>query len=104
MGKITSIVVCLAFLSSLLWIPFANANVNNSTIEPTLLWKYTLPTYEITPFWRHSNTTSISKEPFSSPDVANGIVYIGSDGGDSYGHDQGLYAFDADTGAKLWIN
>ena len=32
---------------------------------------------------------------YSSPAVANGIVYVGS-------NDKNLYALDAKTGAKLW--
>jgi outer membrane protein assembly factor BamB len=32
---------------------------------------------------------------FSSPAVANGVVYVGSD-------DHNVYAFNATTGAKLW--
>ncbi len=34
-------------------------------------------------------------EVFSSPAVANGVVYVGS-------HDRNMYALNASTGAKLW--
>jgi outer membrane protein assembly factor BamB len=41
--------------------------------------------------WRVSTGAAI----FSSPTVANGVVYIGS-------QDDKLYAFDAETGTLLW--
>jgi outer membrane protein assembly factor BamB len=41
--------------------------------------------------WIYNTGSSV----FSSPALANGVVYIGSD-------DSNIYALDADTGAKLW--
>ena len=42
-------------------------------------------------FWQHD----INGAVYSSPAVANGVVYIGC-------NDKKLYALDAKTGSKLW--
>ena len=90
--------VFLILVSSIVLIIFANAGSGVSFFEPTLKWKYTLPAYEM----KFNGISYDSTQPFSSPAVANGVVYIGSSGGDYYGHDQGLYALNASNGVKLW--
>src|SRR5262249_29288725 len=49
------------------------------------------PSSPCTPVW----TAATGGTVFSTPAVANGVVYVGSE-------DQNLYAFDAATGAPLW--
>jgi len=74
-------------------IPFANADwvmfhddpshsgarTDNPSLTTNLLWKY-----------------KTGREVDSSPTVANGIVYVGSD-------DDNVYALDANSGAIIWI-
>jgi outer membrane protein assembly factor BamB len=76
--RVVAAVVCMIFVSSLVLIPFANAETGNSTLVPTLLWWY--PT---------GNTVG------SSPAVVNGVLYIGTYNGT-------VYALNATNGAQLW--
>lgn len=94
MNKFHSVaaVVCIIFLSSILLIPFANADwtmfrsdpshsgagAGNPVLTPTLLWKDTLGAFV-----------------HSSPTVADGVVYVGSG-------DDNLYALNAATGSQIW--
>ncbi len=59
-------------------------NSNEHILSPTNV-------SHLVPYWTASANDRIS----SSPTVANGVVYVGSD-------DHKLYAFDAKTGATLW--
>jgi hypothetical protein len=90
--RVGAAVVCIIFVFSLVLIPFANADwimfrsdpshsgvgTGNATLTPKLLWKYT-------------DGTSID----SSPTVAGGIVYVGSEDGN-------VYALNAASGVELW--
>ena len=67
--------------------------------KPELLWKYSLPTVHGSYQLNHSIISYNESQPFAAPKVANGIVYISANG---QGPDNGLYAFDARNGAKLW--
>lgn len=86
-----AVMVCTIFVFSLVLIPFANADwimfrsdpfhsgvgTGNPVITPTSLWNFT---------FAHG---------YSSPAVANGVVYTGS-------LDGNVYALKASTGIKLW--
>ena len=85
-------VVCIVLLSSMILIPFTNADwimfhsdpthsgagTDNPSLTTNLLWKY-----------------KTGSKVDSSPTVANGIVYVGSDDGN-------VYALNADSGTKIW--
>ncbi len=90
--RVVAAAVCIIFVSSLVLIPFANADwtmfhadtshsgagTGNPALNPTLTWKYA------TGDWVES-----------SPAVANNVVYIGSD-------DNNVYALNATNGNQLW--
>ncbi|MCW4008018.1 MAG: PQQ-binding-like beta-propeller repeat protein [Candidatus Bathyarchaeota archaeon] len=87
----------------LLLISFGSAGTSTSVIEKRLLWKHTLPTYVITAHDFHNNYWSYNEtQPFGSPNVTDGVVFIGASGGDAGDHDAGIHAFDAHSGKKLW--
>src|SRR5271169_4673688 len=84
--------VCIIFLSSLVLIPFANADwtmfrsdpshsgigTGDPLLTPNLLWKF--------------NTGSAVH---SSPAVVNGVVYVGSENGN-------FFALNATNGFQIW--
>src|SRR5208283_4921743 len=90
--RVVTAVFCLIFLSSLVLIPFANADwimfhadpshsgagTGNPALTPTLLWRYTAGNWV-----------------YSSPAVVGGVVYVGSEDGS-------VYALNAANGDKLW--
>jgi len=93
MKKTVAALVCTIFVFSLVLIPSSDADWNmfrsdlshdgvgtgNQPLTPTLLWVF--------------NTGSVYIE--SSPAVVNGVVYIGSNGGN-------IYALNAAYGTQLW--
>ena len=95
-------VTCLIFVFSLVLIPYANADwpmfhadashsgvgTGNPTLNPTLLWKYTVPTWT-----SHSFTGEYAI--YSSPAIVGGTLYVGS-------LDDNVYALNAGNGAPIW--
>jgi hypothetical protein len=89
---VAAVVVCMIFVSSLVLLPFANADwpmfradpsrsgvgTGSPALTPSLLWKYTAGSWVV-----------------SSSAVVNGVVYIGSD-------DHSVYALNATNGIQLW--
>ena len=94
--------VCIISLFIVVLIPFSNADwsmfhsdashsgvgTGNPTLNPTLLWKYTVPSWT-----GHSFTGEFAI--YSSPAVVGDTLYAGS-------MDDNVYALNAATGAKLW--
>ncbi|HYA77790.1 MAG TPA: PQQ-binding-like beta-propeller repeat protein, partial [Verrucomicrobiae bacterium] len=90
--SILTVLACLILLSSLVLIPFANADwtmfhadpshsgagTGNPTLSPTLLWKYNTGNWV-----------------YSSPAVVGGVVYVGSEDGS-------VYALNAANGEYIW--
>ena len=89
---VAAVVVCMIFVSSLVLLPFANADLTmfradpsrsgvgtgSPALTPSLIWKYTAGSWVV-----------------SSSAVVNGVVYIGSD-------DHSVYALNATNGIQLW--
>jgi eukaryotic-like serine/threonine-protein kinase len=102
MKKGSAATVCIISLFLLVLIPFANADwsmfhsdashsgigTGNPTLNPTLLWKYTVPSWT-----GHSFTGEYAI--YSSPAVVGGTLYVGS-------LDDNVYALNATNGDKLW--
>ena len=77
--RVVAAVVCIIFLSSVILIPFANADwimfrsdpshsgagAGNPVLAPTLLWNY-------------KTSSDGTGHVYSSPAVANGVIYVSS--------------------------
>ena len=106
--RVVAAVVCIIFLSSVILIPFANADwimfrsdpshsgagAGNPVLAPTLLWNY-------------KTSSDGTGHVYSSPTVANGVIYVSSWifkivnklYVPNYGN---IYALNATTGSKIW--
>ncbi len=97
--RVVVALVCIIFFSSLVLIPFGNAATGataSSVVTPTLIWKYTLPSYTV-----GVAPPEVENPCFESPSVVDDMVYIGC-GGANLASDEGLYAFDTSNGDSLW--
>ena len=91
-------IVCIILVLTLASTTSVKAQAVDTT--PTLLWNYTLPSYQIYyPLQATNLKPAETYEPiFGTPTIADGVVYVGVNGGPH----EGLYAFNASSGAKLW--
>ena len=98
-------VICIIFVSSLVLLPFANADwtmfrsdpshsgagTSSPVLTPGLLWSYTSPQNQNT-YQGHAMPPPATE---SSPAYVDGVIYMGSQG-------DGVYAVNATIGKELW--
>ena len=92
MKKTVGALVCIIFISSVVLIPFANADWAMFRADPshTGIGTENSP-FNSVPFWSFNTSSSVT----SSPAVVDGVVYIGSGDGN-------VYALNCADGIQLW--
>jgi eukaryotic-like serine/threonine-protein kinase len=100
--RVSLAVVCVSVVVISAFSVSSGALWGSPVISDTVIWKQTLPMYEVKHEY-HGNYWSYNEsQPFGLPTIVNGVVYVGNSGGEDRGHDEGIYAYDARSGQKLW--